>query len=214
MSILGVGLSAFVGKPYESLTLSPVPAVPLPVLSAIPVIGPAFFDQQIPVYASWAFFAAIAGFLYRSRAGLVLRAIGEAPASAFATGLPVIGVRYAATLFGGAMAGLAGAFLSVCYTPVWVEGMVAGRGWIALALVVFATWRPARVLLGAYLFGGVMIAQLFVQGSGASVEVPSQFLSALPYLATIVVLVAISRNPNAIRLNAPAALGQPYRPEA
>jgi simple sugar transport system permease protein len=214
LSILGVGLSAFVGKPYESLTLSPVPAVPLPVLSAIPVIGPAFFDQQIPVYASWAFFAAIAGFLYRSRAGLVLRAIGEAPASAFATGLPVIGVRYAATLFGGAMAGLAGAFLSVCYTPVWVEGMVAGRGWIALALVVFATWRPARVLLGAYLFGGVMIAQLFVQGSGASVEVPSQLLSALPYLATIVVLVAISRNPNAIRLNAPAALGQPYRPEA
>jgi simple sugar transport system permease protein len=112
------------------------------------------------------------------------------------------------------MAGLGGAFLSVYYTPVWVEGMVAGRGWIALALVVFATWRPGRVLLGAYLFGGVMIAQLFVQGSGARVDVPSQFLSALPYCATIIVLVLISRNPNTIRLNSPASLGQPYRPDA
>ena len=214
LSILGVGLSAFIGKPYESLTLPTVPALPLPLLSAIPVLGPALFDQQALVYASWILFSAVAWFLYRSRAGLVLRAIGESPASAFETGLPVVGVRYAATLFGGAMAGLAGAFLSVCYTPVWVEGMVAGRGWIALALVVFATWRPARVLLGAYLFGGVMIAQLFIQGSGANVEVPSQFLSALPYVATIVVLVLISRNPNTIRLNSPASLGQPYRPEA
>ena len=213
LSILGVGLSAFIGKRYESLTVAPVPTLPVPLLSDMPVVGPAFFDQQVPVYLSWILFGTITWFLYRSRGGLVLRAIGESPASAFATGLPVVRVRYAATLFGGAMAGLAGAFLSVCYTPVWVEGMVAGRGWIALALVVFATWRPARVLLGAYLFGGVMIAQLFIQGSGASVEVPSQLLSALPYLATIVVLVLISRNPNAIRLNSPAALGQPYRPE-
>ena len=112
------------------------------------------------------------------------------------------------------MAGMGGAFLSVFYTPLWVEGMVAGRGWIALALVVFATWRPMRVLVGAYLFGGVMIAQLFVQGSGASIEIPSQFLSALPYLATIIVLVIISRNINTIRLNSPASLGQPYRPDA
>ena len=214
LSILGVGLSAFIGKPYESLTLPAVPAVPIPLLSGIPVLGPALFDQQPLVYASWLLFGAIAWFLHRSRAGLVLRAIGEAPASAFAIGLPVIRVRYAATLFGGAMAGLGGAFLSVCYTPAWVEGMVAGRGWIALALVVFATWRPARVLLGAYVFGGVMIAQLFVQGSGAQLDVPSQFLSALPYVATIVVLVLISRNPNTIRLNSPASLGQRYRPDA
>ena len=213
LSILGVGLAAFIGKPYESLTLPPVPAVSIPLLSGIPVLGPALFAQQPLVYASWLLFGAITWFLHRSRAGLVLRAIGEAPHSAFALGLHVIRVRYAATLFGGAMAGLGGAFLSVCYTPAWVEGMVAGRGWIALALVVFATWRPARVLLGAYVFGGVMIAQLFVQGSGAQLEVPSQLLSALPYIATIVVLVLISRNPNTIRLNSPASLGQRYRPE-
>jgi len=143
----------------------------------------------------------------------VLRAVGESPASAHSIGYPVIRIRYLATLFGGAMAGLSGAFLSVFYTPLWVEGMVAGRGWIALALVVFATWRPLRVLAGAYLFGGVMIAQLFVQGSGAQLEIPSQFLSSLPYWATIVVLVVISRDVNTIRLNSPASLGQPYRPD-
>ena len=119
-----------------------------------------------------------------------------------------------ATLFGGAMAGIGGAFLSVFYTPLWVEGMVSGRGWIAIALVVFATWRPFRVLVGAYLFGGVMVAQLFVQGSGLEINIPSQFLSALPYLATIVVLVIISRDQNTVRLNAPVSLGQPFRPEA
>jgi simple sugar transport system permease protein len=214
LSILGVGLSAFIGKPYESLTLSAIPPLRLPLLSDIPVLGPALFDQQALVYVSWMLVAAIAWFLYRSRAGLALRAIGESPASAYAIGLPVIAVRYAATLFGGAMAGLGGAFLSVWYTPAWVEGMVAGRGWIALALVVFATWRPARVLLGAYLFGGVMITQLFIQGSSAGIEIPSQFLSALPYIATIIVLVLISRNPNTIRLNSPASLGQPFRPDA
>ncbi|MEP7207192.1 MAG: ABC transporter permease [Casimicrobiaceae bacterium] len=214
LSIFGVGLSAFVGKPYESVTLPSVPTLPIPLLADIPVIGPAIFDQQLMVYLTWALFAAIAWFLYRSRAGLVLRAVGESPASAHAIGYPVIRIRYMATLFGGAMGGLGGAFLSVFYTPLWVEGMVAGRGWIALALVVFATWRPLRVLFGAYLFGGVMIAQLFVQGSGMQVHIPSQFLSMLPYLATIIVLVLISRNINTIRLNSPASLGQPYRPDA
>lgn len=214
LSILGVGLSAFIGKPYESVTLQPVPALPLPLLSDIPIIGPALFDQQSLVYGSWVASAGIVWFLSRSRAGLVLRAIGESPASSYAIGLPVVRIRYVATLFGGAMAGLGGAFLSVYYTPVWVEGMVAGRGWIALALVVFATWRPARILLGAYLFGGVMVAQLFVQGSGAHIDVPSQFLSALPYCATIIVLVLISRDPNTIRLSSPASLGRPYRPDA
>jgi ABC-type uncharacterized transport system permease subunit len=213
LSIFGVGMSAFIGKPYESVTLPAVPTLRIPFLADIPVIGRAIFDQQALVYLSWLLFAGIAWYLYRSRAGLVLRAVGESPASAHSIGYPVIRIRYLATLFGGAMAGLAGAFLSVFYTPLWVEGMVSGRGWIALALVVFATWRPLRVLVGAYLFGGVMIAQLFVQGSGAQLEIPSQFLSSLPYWATIIVLVAISRNITTIRLNSPASLGQPYRPE-
>jgi simple sugar transport system permease protein len=209
-----VGLSAFIGKPYESVTLPAISALRIPLLADLPVVGPAVFDQQALVYVSWALFAGVVWFLYRSRAGLVLRAIGESPGSAHSIGYPVIRIRYLATLFGGAMGGLGGTFLSVFYTPLWVEGMVAGRGWIALALVVFATWRPVRVLVGAYLFGGVMIAQLFVQGSGAQLEIPSQFLSSLPYWATIIVLVVISRNVNTIRLNSPASLGQPYRPDA
>ena len=211
LSIFGVGLSAFVGKPFESVALAAVPPIRLPFLADIPVIGPALYNQQALVYFSWALMWAVVWFLYRSRAGLVLRAVGEAPGSAHSIGYPVIRIRYLATLFGGAMAGIGGAFLSVFYTPLWVEGMVAGRGWIALALVVFATWRPLRVIVGAYLFGGVMLAQLFVQGSGMEIDMPSQVLSSLPYWATIVVLVIISRNAATIRLNAPVSLGQPYR---
>jgi len=214
LAIFGVGLSAFAGRSYESETLPPVPALRLPVLADVPLLGRILFEQQALVYVSWALFAGVAWFLYRSRAGLVVRAVGESPAAAHAIGYPVLRIRYLATLFGGAMGGLGGAYLSVFYTPAWVEGMVAGRGWIALALVAFATWRPLRVLVGAYLFGGVMIAQLFVQGSGVPIEIPSQLLSSLPYLATIVVLVVISRNRNTIRLNSPASLGQPYRPDA
>ncbi|HLA32640.1 MAG TPA: ABC transporter permease [Pseudomonas sp.] len=214
LAIFGVGLSAFIGKPYESLTLQAVPAWRIPLLADIPYIGSALFNQQSLVYFSWALLAGVIWFLYKSRAGLILRAVGESPASAHSIGYPVIRIRYLATLFGGAMAGIGGAFLSVFYTPLWVEGMVSGRGWIALALVVFATWRPLRVMVGAYLFGGVMITQLFVQGSGLNIEVPSQLLSALPYLATILVLVLISRNQQSIRLNSPQSLGQPYRPDA
>jgi general nucleoside transport system permease protein len=213
LSIFGVGLSAFIGKSYESETLHAVPPIRIPLLADIPLIGPALFNQQSLVYLSWVLFAGVAWFLYRSRAGLVLRAVGESPTSAHSIGYPVIRIRYLATLFGGAMAGVGGAFLSVFYTPLWVEGMVAGRGWIALALVVFATWRPVRVLVGAYLFGGVMITQLFLQGSGAQIDIPSQFLSSLPYWATIIVLVIISRNVQTIRLNSPVSLGQPYRPD-
>jgi ABC-type uncharacterized transport system permease subunit len=213
LSILGVGLSAFIGKAYESEILPAVGAIRIPLLADLPIIGEALFAQQALVYFSWALFAAIVWFLYRSRSGLVLRAVGESPSAAHSIGYPVIRIRYLATLFGGAMAGIGGAFLSVFYTPLWVEGMVAGRGWIAIALVVFATWRPFRVLLGAYLFGGVMVAQLFVQGSGLEINIPSQLLSSLPYLATIVVLVIISRDQNTVRLNAPVSLGQPYRPE-
>jgi len=214
LAIFGVGLSAFVGKPYESATLPPVPPLKIPLLADIPFIGPALFSQQWLVYFSWLLLAGVSWFLFRTRAGLVLRVIGESPSAAHAIGHPVIRIRYAATLFGGALAGIGGSFLSIFHTPLWVEGMVSGRGWIALALVVFATWRPLRVLAGAYLFGGVLIAQLFVQGSGAQIDVPSQFLSMLPYIATIVVLVLIARDPNTIRLNSPVSLGQPYRPEA
>jgi simple sugar transport system permease protein len=214
LSIFGVGLSAFVGKPYESKILDTVAPLPIPLLADLPVIGGPLFNQQPLVYLSWAIFAGVAWFLYKSRSGLLLRAVGESPSSAHSIGYPVIRIRYMATLFGGAMAGIGGSFLSVYYTPLWVEGMVAGRGWIAIALVVFATWRPFRVIVGAYLFGGVLVAQLFVQGSGMEINIPSQFLSSLPYLATIVVLVIISRDQNTVRLNAPVSLGQPYRPDA
>lgn len=214
LAIFGVGLSAFLGKSYESATLAAIPPLRLPYIADIPYVGPALYNQQLIVYLSWGLFWAIVWFLYRSRGGLVLRAVGESPASAHAIGYPVIRIRYLATLFGGAMAGVGGAFLSVFYTPLWVEGMVAGRGWIALALVVFATWQPLRVMIGAYLFGGVMIMQLFIQGSGLQIDFPSQLLSSLPYLATIIVLVFISRNAVSIRLNSPASLGQPYRPDA
>ncbi|MCH7880356.1 MAG: ABC transporter permease, partial [Proteobacteria bacterium] len=214
LSIFGGGLSAFVGKPYESEVLETVPTFRIPLLADIPVIGPSLFNQQPLVYLAWALFGGIVWFLYKSRSGLLLRAVGESPSSAHAIGYPVIRIRYMATLFGGAMAGIGGSFLSVFYTPLWVEGMVAGRGWIAIALVVFATWRPFRVLVGAYLFGGVMVAQFFVQGSGLDINIPSQFLSLLPYLATIIVLVIISRDQNTVRLNAPVSLGQSYRPDA
>jgi general nucleoside transport system permease protein len=211
LTLFGIGFSAFVGKPFESVSLLREGPMEIPLLSQIPVLGPIFFKQHFLVYVSWALFAAVSWFLYKSRTGLVLRSVGESPDSAHAIGYPVIRIRWLATLFGGAMAGLGGAHLSEFYAPMWVEGMVAGRGWIALALVVFATWRPARVMLGAYLFGGVTIAQFFAQGAG--VDVTAQLLSALPYLATIVVLVIISRNVNTIRLNSPVSLGRSYRPD-
>ena len=213
LSIFGVGWSAFIGKPYESVALQAVPPTRIPLLADIPVIGSALFSHQALVYFSWILFAGVVWFLYKSRAGLTLRAVGESPAAAHAIGYNVIAIRYFATLFGGAMAGVGGAFLSVFHTPLWVEGMVAGRGWIALALVVFATWRPLRVLFGAYLFGGMLIAQLFVQASGVHLDFAAQFLAMLPYLATIIVLVIISRDLAKIRLNSPVSLGQPYRPE-
>ena len=214
LSLFGVGLSAFAGKPYESLSLAAVPTWSIPFLSDIPVLGPALFRHQPMVYGSWILLAAIAWFIHKSRAGLVLRAIGESPSVAHEAGYPVIKIRYATVLTGGALCGIGGSFLSVFHTPLWAEGMVAGRGWIALALVVFATWRPLRVAIGAWLFGGMLIAQMFVQGSGLPLEIPSQWLSALPYLATIIVLVLISRRPELIRLNSPISLGQPWRPDA
>jgi simple sugar transport system permease protein len=210
LSLFGAGFSAFVGAPFVQGKLGERASFAVPLLADIPFIGPALFRQHPVVYAAMALTVAVAWFLYRSRAGLVLRAVGESPESAHALGYPVRAIRLAAVATGGALCGLAGAYLSVIYTPLWVEGMVAGKGWIALALTTFATWRPARVLLGAYLFGGVTMLQFHLQGQG--VDVPSQFLSMLPYVATIVVLVLISRNAGFIKANMPASLGKPFTP--
>lgn len=210
LSLFGTGLSAFVGIEYTQRQLTPQPALVLPWLSDLPFVGPALFRQHPMVYLAMAITAALAWFLYRSRGGLVLRAVGESPESAHALGMPVRRIRLAAVMTGGALCGLSGAYLSLVYTPLWVEGMVAGRGWIALALTTFGTWRPARVLLGAYLFGGVTMLQFHLQARG--VQVPTELLSALPYLATIVVLVLISRNAGFIKINMPASLGKPFTP--
>ena len=210
LSIFGGGFSAFVGLPLVSEKLGEQPQHHIPLLGDIPFLGPALFRQHPMVYIAMLLVAALAWFLYRTRAGLVLRAVGESPESAHALGYPVRRIRLLAVMAGGAMCGLAGAYISVIYTPLWVEGMIAGKGWIALALTTFATWRPARVLLGAYLFGGVTMLQFYLQGRG--VHVPSQFLSMLPYLATVVVLVLISRNASWIRANMPASLGKPFFP--
>ena len=210
LSLFGVGFSAFIGQPYVQAKLSERPRFEVPFLADIPFIGPAFFKQHPMVYFAIALTVGLAWFLYRSRAGLVLRSVGESPESAHALGYPVRLIRMLAVMAGGALCGLAGAYISVIYTPLWVEGMIAGKGWIALALTTFATWRPARVLLGAYLFGGVTMLQFHLQGEG--VQIPSQLLSALPYLATIVVLVLISRNASWIRVNMPASLGKPFYP--
>ena len=208
LAILGTGLSALIGKGFVGMAIKPLPKLDLPILTNVPVIGPILFHQDALVYASFALVAGIGWFLYRTHAGLALRSIGDSHDAAHAIGYPVIAIRFGATLFGGFTSGLAGAYLSLAYTPLWAENMTAGRGWIALALVVFATWRPARLLVGAYLFGGISILQLYVQS--LPLAIPSQFLSMLPYLATILVLVIISRDRLRIRLNAPACLGKAF----
>ena len=211
LSLFGIGLSAFVGLDYVSVVIEPITPVDLPVLTNLPVVGKLLFGHNPLVYLSIVLLMAIQWFLYRTRAGLIVRAVGESPQSAHAIGFPVARIRYCAVMFGGACAGMGGAYMAVAYTPLWVEGMTAGRGWIALALVVFAAWKPWRILAGAYLFGGVTLAQFQAQGIG--VDIPSQYLSMLPYLATIVVLAVISRDAAAIRLNAPASLGKPFHPD-
>jgi general nucleoside transport system permease protein len=210
LALFGAGLSAFIGLALQGDTLPARGVDGVPLLRDVPFFGPALFAQHWLVYLSLALAAAVAWFLFRTRAGLILRAVGESPESAHALGHSVRRIRCAAVAFGGACAGLAGAYMSTVYTPLWSEGMVAGRGWIALALVTFATWRPGRLLLGAYLFGGVTMLQFYLQGQG--VDVPAQWLAMTPYLATIVVLAMISRNPRWIRLNMPASLGKPFSP--
>ena len=210
LSLFGGGFSAFVGVNFVQAKLGQRPGFQVPFLADVPFVGPALFRQHPMVYIAMLGAAGLAWFLYRSRAGLVLRAVGESPESAHALGYPVRRIRLAAVVCGGALCGVAGAYISTVYTPLWVEGMVAGKGWIALALTTFATWRPARLLLGAYLFGGVTMLQFHLQGQG--VDIPSQFLSMLPYVATIVVLVLISRNAAWVRVNMPASLGKPFFP--
>lgn len=208
LTLFGTGFSAFAGIKYVQEKLPEQTQYSIPILGDIPLIGQALFRHHPMVYITIGLMFGLIWFLYRTRAGLVLRSVGESPESAHALGYPVRRIRLWAVMAGGALCGLSGAYLATIYTPLWVEGMVSGKGWIALALTTFATWRPARVLLGAYLFGGFTLLQLHLQGAG--VEIPSQFLSMMPYIVTIVVLVLISRNPAFIRVNMPASLGKPF----
>jgi simple sugar transport system permease protein len=211
LTIFGIGLSALVGSGFVGIPVDRLPRLSIAGLTDLPIIGPLLFGHDVLVYLSVLATIGVAWFLKRTRAGMILRAVGESDVSAHSIGYDVIKVRYLAVLFGGAMAGLGGAFLSLSYTPMWVEEMTAGRGWIALALVVFSSWRPGRLFLGAYLFGGVTILQLYAQGFG-SFGVPAQVMSMLPYLATILVLAVIAGGPWKGRLDAPACLGKPFRP--
>jgi len=211
LTILGLGVSGMIGEAYVGQSGIKLPQIVFPFLSDIPFLGALLFKQDLIFYLSIALVAGVHWFLFRSRAGLKLRAVGDSHSSAHALGINVIRTRYLAVMFGGACAGLAGAQLSLVYTPQWAENMSAGRGWIALALVVFASWRPWRIVAGGYLFGAVSISQLYAQAFG--IGIPSQFLSALPYLATIVVLILISHNRRTTLINTPAALGKSFVPD-
>ena len=211
LTIFGLGLSSLIGAGFIGIAVDPLPKLALPGIGDLPAVGPLLFGHDALVYLSIAALAGVAWFLKKTRAGMILRAVGESDISAHSIGYNVIAVRYRAVLFGGAMAGLGGAFLSLSNTPLWTEGMTAGRGWIALALVVFASWRPWRLLAGAYLFGGVTILQLYSQGAGG-LGIPAQVMSMLPYLATLAVLTIIAAGPWKGRLDAPACLGTPFRP--
>ena len=211
LTLFGLGLSGLIGEAYVGRPGLGLARVDIPFLSDLPFIGRVIFGLDPLTYIAVALTIAVWWFLFRTRGGLVLRAVGDSHSSAHALGYRVVQVRFLAVLFGGACAGLAGGYLSLVYTPQWAQAMTAGRGWIALALVVFATWLPGRLVLGALLFGAVSILQLHAQAYG--VGVPSQFLSALPYLTTVLVLVIISRNRTLLRVNTPACLGQPFVPD-
>jgi ABC-type uncharacterized transport system permease subunit len=212
LTIFGIGLSGLIGAGFVGERIETAPHLNLPLLTDIPMIGKIVFGQDGFVYASIALVIGIWWFLYRTRGGLVLRAVGDNHVSAHALGYPVLRIRTLAVLFGGACAGLGGAYLPLAYTPFFIPGMTAGRGWIALALVVFASWRPGRVVTGAYLFGAVTILQLHAQAM--SLPIPSQFMSSLPYLATVVVLILISRSRGGLGGSAaPASLGLVFVPD-
>lgn len=215
LTILGLGLSGQIGEAFVGMPGVRLQPIVIPLLSDFPFFGRVLFSQDLIFYMSVALVFGISWFLFKSRTGLKMRAIGDNHGSAHALGINVVRTRYLAVLFGGACAGLAGAQLSLVYTPQWVENMSAGRGWIALALVVFASWRPLRVLAGGYLFGAVGIGQLHAQllAQSGGIAIPSQLLSALPYAATIVVLIIISHNRRTTLINTPASLGKPFVPD-
>ncbi len=211
LTIFGIGLSGLIGASFVGERIEPAAHLYIPVLTDIPLVGRILFGQDAFVYASIALVIGIWWFLYRTRPGLVLRAVGDSHTSAHALGYPVLKIRTLAVLFGGACAGLGGAYLPLAYTPFFVPGMTAGRGWIALALVVFSSWKPGRIVIGAYLFGAVTILQLHAQGLGLGI--PSQLMSSLPYLATVIVLVLISRGRSSAGAAAPASLGLVFVPD-
>ena len=210
LTIFGVGLSALIGSSFVGISLEPLPQLNVEVLSTIPILGELLFGHDVLVYLSVTMIFLVGYFLSKTRSGLILRAVGESHDSAHALGYSVLTVRYLAILFGGFMSGLAGSYLSLVYTPLWAENMTAGRGWIALALVVFGTWRAGRIAFGAYLFGAITILQLHVQGWG--INIASQFMTMLPYLATVIVLVFISSDKIKIRINAPQSIGKVFYP--
>jgi general nucleoside transport system permease protein len=210
LAILGLGLSGVIGAPFVGVQRGGIGKIEIPLLSDIPFLGPLLFRQDPFVYASVALVIGVWWFLTKSRAGLVLRAVGENHAAAHALGYPVRRIRLLAIMFGGGSAGLAGSYMSLVYTPFWTSGMTGGRGWIALAIVVFASWLPFRAMVGAYLFGALTILQLHAQSAG--VPLPSQFLAALPYLITILVLVLIMRARRGGGVG-PASLGVPFVPD-
>jgi len=211
ITLLGLGLSGLIGSGFVGLPGVKLANVSIPWLSDLPFVGRLVFGQDPLVYISILLTVGVAYALKYTRVGLIIRAVGQNHDSAHALGYRVVAVRYACIAFGGATSGLAGAYLSLVYTPQWIENMTAGRGWIALALVVFSTWLPARLAMGAYLFGGVWILGLYAQAMG--VGIPSQLLSSLPYVATILALVIISTNRRLSVINTPASLGQGFVPD-
>jgi ABC-type uncharacterized transport system permease subunit len=208
LTLFGLGLSAMLGQSYVGIKPPTTYKLDLPLISDVPILGPILFSHDFTVYAALALVLGVWWFLKYTRGGLILRAVGESHDAAHALGYKVVRVRVLAIMFGGACAGLGGAALSLVRVPQWTEGMTAGSGWIALAIVVFASWKPERILLGAYLFGGVAVLQLNLQAAGVSI--PVEYLSMSPYLITIIVLVVMSANRAKSALNAPAALGRVF----
>jgi general nucleoside transport system permease protein len=209
LTIFGRGFSALLGASYVGIPAPTLPKLHIPILSSIPVLGPVIFGQDALVYLALIILAVVAWSIRSTHLGVVLRAVGDSHDAAHALGYKVVAIRYTAVAFGGALAGLAGAYMSLAYTPLWAQDMTAGRGWVAVALVTFAAWRPFWLLVGAWFFGAFMYLSLYVQALG--VAIPSAFLSAAPYIGTVVVLVLISRDARRIRLNRPAMLGRPFR---
>lgn len=212
VGILGLGVSVLIGKEYEGKTISSLSELDMGWLSELTLIGPILFSHDPMVYVGMGMVLISWWVLGYTKLGLIIRAVGESPNAASAIGYPVVLIRLLAIMYGGAMAGLGGAYLSLAYTPLWAEGLVAGRGWIVVALVVFGMWRPMSIAMGAYLFGAVSLLELFIQGQGFAI--PSQLMSAMPYLITIIILAVMSRNPRLIRLNHPASLGKIYTRDA